>query len=549
MSERVTDVLMLAAEHGGLPGGKVGGVGDVIEQLPPALVAAGLTVNLLVPAYGVYHELPGSRFSASCDIDFAGSMQRVELYKLPALEEFAGATCWVIHHPVFAQPAGQIYHHDGADSPFATDANIYALFCAAAVELLSCGALAMPDVVHLHDWHAATFALLCRSYAGSKDGIKERLAKLRIVYTVHNLALQGIRPFTGHPSSLSAWFPDLKPPVDRVADPRYTNCYNPMRAGIVLADKVHVVSPGYAQEVLLPNAPEFWRHGGEGLEQDLARKAADGNLFGILNGCEYPEGRLERIPDKDRLARRRDLLGSMQQQLAAWFGQHTLLRTSDYLADKALDQVGEQLSGDPDHCLLLTSVGRVTPQKVGLLLRPFDADADADATLLDQLLQQLGDRGLLVLLGSGDEALETQLVAHAARHANFVFLCGYSDTLAEQLYRSGDLFLMPSLFEPCGISQLLAMREGQPCLVHAVGGLRDTVTADTGFVFEGDTLAQKSKGAAEALRIALAEFATAGEENSAWNQRCQRAAAARFSWGQAARRYVQELYQWQDEQN
>jgi len=521
---------MLAAEHGGLPGGKVGGIGDVIAELPPALVAAGLTVNVLLPAYGVYHQLAGSRLAASADVEFAGSTQRVELYELPALDVFAGATCWVIHHALFGNPPGQIYHHDSADSPFATDANLYALFCAAAVKLLVQRALPRCDVVHLHDWHAATFALLYRSQFGVE---KAQLDELKIVFTVHNLALQGIRPLSGHPSSLTAWFPELERKatllVQSVCDPRYADCYNAMRAGIVLADRVHVVSPGYAQEVLQPNAPDVGRHGGEGLELDLGARADEGNLFGILNGCSYPPEPV--ITDLQRT--RVELRDLMQERLSELFAQHEQLRSSDYLADKNLERNGGRLLRPADECFLVTSVGRITPQKAGLLLHPL-----AEGTLLDALLRQLGEQGLLILLGSGDQELERQLVEHAARHNNFVFLRGYSDELAELLYRGGDLFLMPSLFEPCGISQLLAMRAGQPCLVHEVGGLRDTVSSATGFVFSGASLTEKAAEASSAFAAALAERG----QSAVWNERRRLAAATRFSWSTSVQHYLRDLY-------
>ena len=237
---------------------------------------------------------------------------------------------------------------------------------------------------------------------------------------MHNLALQGVRPLAGHPSSLSAWFPKLTLPVEDICDPRYPDCYNPMRAGIVLADRVHVVSPGYASEVLLPDALELGRHGGEGLEQDLAERSAEGDLHGILNGCEYPgvgageaaapgdavvSGETVASEQGHDLSRARAQLAiAMRDQLAEWFRQYPQLRSSDYLADKTLAATGERLDRAPQDCFLVTSVGRVTEQKVGLLLCEVSAAAvpDADAgmryTLLDSMLMLLGERGLLVLL-------------------------------------------------------------------------------------------------------------------------------------------------------
>lgn len=518
-------VLMLAAEHGGLPGGKVGGIGDVIEQLPQALVAAGVPVDVLLPSYGVYQEMPGAMLRSRQSVEFAGSEQQVELYELPLLN---GAGCWVIHHPIFGAPPGQIYHHDADDQPFATDANIYALFCAAAAELLVARALPVPEVVHLHDWHTGTFAVLARNHP--------QLAHLGLVYTVHNLAMQGTRPLSSHASSLGGWFPHLELSIKDLCDPRYPDCYNPMRAGITLADKVHVVSPSYAQEVLESNDPAVGLHGGEGLEFDLVARAEEGNLHGILNGCDYDAQWINAtadVADAEGFAQQRqNLLRTLESTLARWFADNDALRSCDYLARETLAELRSTLAGR----FLVTSVGRITEQKLGLLLH---CGHTGRTTLLDRLLGILGDRGALVLLGTGDAALERILVEHAARHKNLVFLRGYSDQVAQALYAAGDLFLMPSLFEPCGISQLLAMSAGQPPLVHAVGGLQDTVTDGLdGFQFAGEDLDEKATNCAEALQRALRLYGTARD----WRELRKQASAKRVTWSSAARAYIEQLY-------
>ena len=525
MTSTAPSILMLAAEHGGLTGGKVGGIGDVIEQLPPALVAAGARVDVLLPSYGVYHLNEGAKEVASARVEFAGSIQRVALYQLP---EQNGAGCWVVHHPVFSAPAGQIYHHDPADQPFATDANIYALYCAAATQLLADGKWLKPTIVHMHDWHAGTFAVLARN--------NKKLATLKLVYTIHNLALQGTRPLKGHPSSLSSWFPDLDATQEYLLDPTYSDCYNPTHAALKLADKIHVVSPSYASEVLESNDLELGLHGGEGLEFVLQPRAEEGDLVGLLNGCVYPDELMLSEPafaDAESFAHERTaLMQTMQRTLASWIGQHDAMRASDFLARETLAALGPNLASR----FLLTSVGRITHQKVGLLLHK---SAGSNDTLLDRLLQALSEKGCFVMLGAGDEHLERQLVEHAARHQNFVFLRGYSDALADTLYRSGDLFVMPSLFEPCGISQLLAMRCGQPCLVHATGGLKDTVENDVdGFCFEGADLDEKAENCAAALDAAL----ELRDNPRGYREMRTQAREKRVSWRQAAKQYIEKLY-------
>ncbi len=137
-------------------------------------------------------------------------------------------------------------------------------------------------MIHLHDWHAALLLVLRRYHPAY-----QRLQQIHCAYTIHNLALQGIRPLLGHASSLAAWYPGLAYESAVLADPRWSNCINLMAVGIRLADAVHAVSPSYAEEILRPSA--VTAHGyyvGEGLEIDLRKTQAEGRVFGILDGCE-----------------------------------------------------------------------------------------------------------------------------------------------------------------------------------------------------------------------------------------------------------------------
>lgn len=186
--------------------------------------------------------------------------------------------------------------------------------------------------------------------------------------------------------------------------------------------------------------------------------------------------------------------------------------------------------------MLLTSVGRLTDQKA-LLLRQMMFNGKS---LLDNMLVKMQGRARLVLLGSGDPLLEQFLLEVASRHSNFIFLRGFSIELSESLYQAGDLFIMPSSFEPCGISQMLAMRAGQPCLVHAVGGLADTVIDGvTGFSFKGDSLEEQCQSLLETAERAMSAFKQTGE----WNEMCAKASNQRFLWSDAAIDYENKLYQ------
>lgn len=514
-------ILMVAAENDALPGAKVGGIGDVVRDLPPALAALGCTVTVVVPGYGFLGSRPGAHVLGRFPVGFGGGRTEAVLYEVPARQVHAGVRHLVIEHPAFAH-GGRIYCDDPPEAPFATDASKYALFCAAVAEAAVEGRFGSVDVLHLHDWHAAFLAILRRFHPGCAA-----LRPVRCVVTLHNLALQGVRPLRGHASSLAAWYPGLPWEPWAVLDPRWLDCVNPMAAAIRLADAVHAVSPSYAQEILLPSdVAGSGRYGGEGLEGDLQRARDEGRLWGILNGCEYPS---DPPPAPDWPA----LLRLARSEVLRWSGAagSPAVPTAHFLAHARL---GEWLER-PRPGLLLTSVGRMTDQKAALLLER----ASDGRPALDALLAALGPDGAWLSLGSGDPAYERALVAASARHPNFVFLQGYSEPLSAALYAAGDLFVMPSSFEPCGISQMLAMRAGQPCLVHAVGGLRDTVEDGvTGYAFAGDGRTAQ----ADALVLALYRALDARREPGRWQTLRAAAGSARFLWEDSARACLVHLY-------
>ena len=510
-------ILLVAAENGALPGGKVGGVGDVIKGLPPALADLGWRPTVITPSYGMFSKLPGSERVLELSLSFAGNTESLELYQVPGPDK--RITHLVLENPLFSpQGPGKIYCHDGSERPFASDATKFALLCAAVAAYLT-QSDQLPDVVHLHDWHAALYLAL-RAF----DPAFSRLRQVHTVYTIHNLALQGIRPLRNDSSALESWFPDLAYDLRLVGDPRYADCVNPVAAAIRLADRVNTVSPSYAREIQRPNDPALGFHGGEGLEDDLRRADAGSRLTGILNGCEYPE----HLPVPPRWRR---LLDAIQDQVDRW-------NLEGSLSEEGLDVVGGKLSalrvGRPAN--VLTSIGRMSAQKVELYLQT----ASDGRSALEAILDRLGKNGLLIMLGSGESELEQQIARCAAERPNLLYLCGYSETLSQLMYATGDLFLMPSSFEPCGISQLLAMSSGQPCVVHAVGGLNDTVKHGvSGFVFDGASSTEKADNFVSSVAQAL----TLKQANPGlWAGIRSQAAQQRYTWALAARRYQEEVY-------
>jgi starch synthase len=518
----MSHILMIAAENDALPGGKVGGIGDVVRDLPRALAKRDCTVSVLTPAYGALHQLPGAEKISDIKVNFGGATQTLQLYRVVIRKTLIDVHHYVIEHPLFSTCGkGQIYCDDPAGRPFATDASKFALFCQAAASAIVKSAFAKIDVIHLHDWHAA-FLLILRRY----DPAYKALKAVRCTFTIHNLALQGIRPFSGDQSSLAQWYPGLKYKRSQLADPRWSDCVNPMAAGIRMADAINTVSPSYAEEILRPSeVAALGQYGGEGLEKDLRAAQAENRLFGILNGCVYLK------KPKPALSSWGALVDLMHDQLLLMAAEDPTLSSALFIAQKRLDELSRSRPK-----FILTNVGRITEQKVRLLRQATSSERSA----LEVVLDTLGENGLLIMVGSGDPGYEQFLTETAARYRNFIFLCGYAEDLVRSLYEMGDLFLMPSSFEPCGISQMLSMRAGQPCLVHHVGGLHDTVEDNvTGFAFTGKNPTEQADNLVTTLQRAL----IAKSKPKKWQTMRKKAAAKRFKWADSVDAYLKQLYQ------
>tara|TARA_R110000744_G_scaffold160684_2_gene277002 strand:+ start:2566 stop:4140 length:1575 start_codon:yes stop_codon:yes gene_type:complete len=520
-------ILMAAAENDAIPRGKVGGIGDVVRDIPLALGKIDQEVDVVIPGYGSFSKLEGAQHVTSLDVTFGGQHEKIDIFKVSfknsTKNTSKNVTQWVIEHPLFAIGGeGKIYCDDPSNRPFASDASKFALFSAAVAKAVISDVFGKIDVLHLHDWHTAMVSVL-RAF----DPEYQQLKTIKTVFTIHNIALQGIRPFDGDESSLKAWFPYLAFDYSKINDPRYHDCYNPMRAGITLSDKVHAVSPTYAKEILLPSNIEQGHFGGEGLEHDLRYAAETGRLHGILNGCEYPDS-------ADAPLKLKALLKLSAKEVIKWLGDKPLVDQAHLIAATRLEQIANiKHKKQP---LVLTSVGRITDQKVRL----FQEVMSNGKTALEHLLTILADDGIFILLGSGDKKLEEFLAKIAVNNSNFIFLKGYSEALSINMYNSGDLFLMPSSFEPCGISQMLAMRAGQPCLAHSVGGLSDTITHNVnGFTFNGDTPQQQAENMLSCFHSVLALKKHSPTE---WAAISDNALKSRYLWSDVAHDYIKHLY-------
>ncbi|QFU25220.1 glycogen/starch synthase [Shewanella eurypsychrophilus] len=573
---------MLAAENGSIPRAKVGGMADVIRDLPAALAQQGVMADVIMPSYGFLAGSVNATKLAEFSVDFGGARQSVALLTTPH-PDVEGAVIYFIdvQDGVCKGKPQEIYSQGSDARPFAEDANKFALFCLCVATAINEQVLPMPDLIHLHDWHCAMFALLAQY-----DEYFQNISTIPCVYTIHNLAIQGIRPLRDDASSMSAWYPGLLEKLsseqfDSVIDPRYPHCINPMRVGINLCAKVHLVSPTYADEVLHPSDHHAGFFGGEGLEADLQRKQDSGALVGILNACVYgaaakkkvsatePNNSQDKCREDQSIANKDDiwlrLLEQVELALLRWQGDKQWVASCDLIAltriaslwrcggrskdmhSSHLQSSDKKLLNKPlmnkmkSPSMLVTSVGRLTDQKV-LILRQTVLQADGQrVTVLESILQALAlahPEGLFILLGSGDAEIAGEFSAIAARYANFIFLNGYDEAVSDALYQNGDLFMMPSSFEPCGISQMLAMKAGQICLVHGVGGLRDTVADnETGYLFSGNCLAKQAENLQLRFSDALEDF-----NGDKWRAMEQLASQQRFDWFSSAAKYKRQLY-------
>ncbi|MGB5273510.1 MAG: glycogen/starch synthase [Flavobacteriaceae bacterium] len=509
----MNNFLFVAAENDAIPECKAGGMGDVVRDVPRQISERGDKAHVVVPAYSRLYK--NGTFKSHLNVQLRGQTYTADLYEVVPKKEFKNVHHYVIHHPeIEAGDIAHIYHNDPTE-PFYTDAVKFIIFCTAVAEAIKKDCFGKLDIVHLHDWHTS-LVLFLKQYHPAYNALK----KIRFVYSIHNLAIQGIRPFRGNYSSLQNWFPDIELDTNALMDYRYQDCVNLMAVGIRFSDAVHTVSPSYKEDILKPSAPpEFI--GGESLEIDLVKANDEGRLFGILNGSNY---------NNIRVAATGQLYRNTVKALFSWLQEESKKYKADFLA-----HTGEKIMKyvDVRPKFIMASVARLTEQKFYFLKRSPEA--------LVQILQKLKKvDGIFMLLGTGAPEYEELFRKMSYEHQNFIFTNGQSEDLIDSIYLESDLYFMPSLFEPCGISQMLSMRNGNPCLVHHTGGLKDTVEhMKTGFSFDGATYDEKIKNMVSTFDEALWLFE---HDKPKWEEIKSNAKKMRFTWKKSVDDYYKFLY-------
>ena len=372
-------VVMVAAENDALKGAKVGGIGDVIRDLPGELEPLGWDTTVIVPSYGFLHSINPSEKITDVTFPFGGREEYCEIWRVnvksggrphpPASP--GGTEQLILHHPAIG--GDPIYYDDPADRVFARDATKYALFSSAAGQYLR--TMDVPYVLHLHDWHTGYFFLLSELHAAFAH-----LKPVRKIFTIHNIGYQGTRPMRKYPPALEDWFPELFRKTRWIReweDPRYSvPTFTPMLAGIRHASAVTTVSPTYAREITGPSDHANAVYGGEGLESALRAAHDESRLFGILNGVEYPPG-----SGRDGVDDRR-LIETVTGEIA--------LEKNGSVAPFH-NEIPERLARvlDGKGKFVLSSITRITEQKVRLL---FEKGSDGQRAL--ESILELLSRGV-----------------------------------------------------------------------------------------------------------------------------------------------------------
>ncbi len=483
---------MVAAEVA--PFAHTGGLGDVLGGLSLALANLGVDVVVVTPRYGVTTIPEATRWWADTVPARVGAAEE-DVCALGVLEtRVSGATgsgfrvCFLDYPTLFARDG--IY--GDAHGAFGDNDVRFAVMCRGALSVASRiwpadgGRSAGPDVIHAHDWHAA-LAIVSSRLTMDHDG-----SIARTVFTIHNLAFQGVFG--------AAILERLGLPRAAYVDGtlEHDGQVNLLQGAVALADRVTTVSPTYALEIQTPRD-------GFGLDSVLRRHA--GKLVGILNGIE--EARFDPSTDPT-IAMRYD-------REAPHAGKSACKRA---LAD--------ELGLAPGRGPLFASVSRLTEQKgIDLLL---------------SLIPGLVAHGAsFALVGTGDAPLERALGAVAERFPGRVASrIAFDPLLSRRVYAGSDYFVVPSRYEPCGLTQLYAMRYGSIPIVTAVGGLRDTVTPISALFSTGTGLVATSPDAA-ALLVACEDALTLHRDVSSHEAAVARAMSRESSWAAPARAYA-ELY-------
>ncbi|WP_343250938.1 glycogen synthase GlgA [Diplocloster hominis] len=474
-------VAFIASE--GVPFIKTGGLADVVGSLPKCFNKDEFDVRVILPKYMCMKQefKDQLQYVTHFYMDLNWRSQYVGVLQI----EYDGILFYFIDNEYYLagpKPYGNIFE----------DIEKFAFFSKAALSALPVIGF-QPDIIHCHDWQTG----LVPVYLKDRFHDGEFYRNIKSVITIHNLKFQGV------------W--DIKTVQDVTGLPKYyftpdkLEAYgdaNYLKGGIVYADAITTVSETYAEEIKQP----FY---GEHL--DGLMRARANSLRGIVNGIDYNEYN----PETDTY---------IAQQYNA----------RNFRKEKVKNKVALQqelgLEVDPGK-MMIGMVSRLTDQK----------GFDLIAYVMDELCQ---DNVQLVILGTGEERYENMFRHYDWKYNGKVSAqIYYSEPMSHKVYASSDAFLMPSLFEPCGLSQLMSLRYGTVPIVRETGGLKDTVEPYNEFGNSGTGFSFTNYNAHEMLSIIRYAENIYYNKKREWNKMIDRGMAKDFSWNNSAKKY-EELYRW-----
>ncbi len=474
-------ILFAASEA--VPFVKTGGLADVVGSLPKRFDKEYFDVRVMIPKYLCIPEKwrNDMKYVNHFYMDYLGQSRYVGILEYI----YDGITFYFIDNEAYfngAKPYGDWFY----------DLEKFSFFCNAALSALPVIGF-RPDVIHCHDWQTGLIPV----YLKDRFRGGEFFAPIKSVMTIHNLKFQGV--WDVKTIQRFSMLPDYYFTPDKLEAYKDGNM---LKGGIVFADAITTVSQTYAEEIKMP----FY---GEGL--DGLMRARTNDLRGIVNGIDYDAFNPETDP---------------------YIVQNYSAKNFRKEKSKNKRALQEELGLPVDEKKFMVGiVSRLTDQK-GL---------DLVQGVIDELCS---DDMQLVVLGTGDEKYENMFRHYDWKYQNRVSAqIYYSEDLSHRIYAACDGFLMPSLFEPCGLSQLISLRYGTVPIVRETGGLRDTVEPYNEYESRGTGFSFANYNAHEMLDTVRYAKYVYYEKKREWNKIIDRAMARDFSWNTSAMKY-QELYDW-----
>lgn len=477
MYDETMHVLFVTSEVAGFF--KLGGLADVSAALPPALTAQGVSVTVSLPFYKTI-DVTGVKGVGELAVDYRGKREIVFLFtKQWSTDGGDPVRLLLFRHPMLDE-----YQSPTIAETFAFYSKVISTFYLYSKDLLK----PPVDIIHCHDWHTALVPLLLgesNKRHHQKDTIQSQA--VHTIVTIHNLLYKGVANID------IADYLDAPCELFHVMKKGPHESFSFLREGLEHADAITTVSPTYAKEIIAAA-----HH--DALGDVLPRRRA--TVTGILNGIDEHQWN----PATD-------------QALAYHYTEETASAIKPRLKKSLQDALGLPKE---EAIPLLGFVGRIEPRQKGI-----DIVIEALKDILPTKTFQM------VILGTGDARSITELKALARQHKKYLAMVhAFDDGLARRIYGGSDVFLVPSRFEPCGLTQMIAMRYGSVPLVRQTGGLADTVTEGiTGFVFEpysGHALASTIKRA----------ILVWNSDKAAWKSLVCEGMRQDFSWDGRAREYI-----------